>query len=406
MKRTYLACVGNANDPSTWSGIPFYFLDAARRSGILDEGLDLYANSLPWRLQRLLWNSVTAMHGRRLGGFQYSDYFLQRIYAPFQNKLTGSRLINFFQLYPTSIVRNTKIEKWFYIDMTLRQLFRCYGAAIDDRTADEAFLREEEGYMNAAGVLAHSHWAAKSVVEEYGVSADAVHVAVPGASFDMDAYREWDRSSSATPGNASLEPLRLVFVGKYSQRKGLDRLLAAVHIARARGASIVLRVIGLEKKDSPVEWRSEPGIEWFGFVKKRTEARRFLHAVADNDVGCLLSRAEAGGIVLREFHALGLPVIGPAVGGAPEHMFREASIQVAPEASDDAIADILVHLCNDRSALARMREHAWNHRHEALWDATVAKIVEFAPPGVPARSNFPELNGQAKDLHKEQWSSS
>jgi len=380
--RTYLTCVGDANDPATWSGIPFHFLDAARRRGLIDEGLGLYVSSPAWKLQRILWNAATLMRGRRSGGFQYSDSFLERIYGPFQNKLEGSRLINSSSLYPPSIVRNTTIEKWFYIDMTLRQLLREYGVAIDRRTANEAILREEEGYRNATGVLVHSHWAARSVIEEYGVSADRVHVAVPGANFDRDAYREWDESLAATQEDACRKALRLVFVGKYSHRKGLDRLFAAVHIARARGASIVLRIIGLDKKDSPMQWRNEPGIEWHGFLDKRREARRFLHAVAENDLGCLLSRAEAGGIALREFHALGLPVIGPAVGGSPEHMFSDASVQIAPETSDNAIAEILLHLCNDRSVLARMREHAWNRRHEALWDATVARIVKIVPPAV------------------------
>ena len=133
-----------------------------------------------------------------------------------------------------------------------------------------------------------------------------------------------------------------------------------------------------------MQWRNEPGVEWFGFLDKRTEARRFIHAVADNDLGCLLSRVEAGGMVLREFHALGLPVIGPAVGGSPEHMFSDASIHVTPEISDDAIAEILLRLYKDRSILARMREHAWNRRHEALWDATVARILELVQPEVAA----------------------
>jgi len=383
MKRTYLTCVGDANDPATWSGTPFHFLDAARKSGLIDEGLGLYVSSPAWKLKRLLWNAATLMRGRRLGGFQYSNYFLERIYAPFQNKLEGSRIMNFFQLYPPSIVRNAGIEKWFYLDMTLRQLVRCYGRVSDVRTANEAFLREEEGYRNATGVIAHSHWAARSVVEEYGVSANVVHVAVPGANFDTDTYREWDGCARTSPRNSDTEPLRLVFVGKYSRRKGLDRLLSAVHITRAQGASIVLRIIGLEEKDSPTEWRNEPGVEWFGFLDKRTEPRRFIQAVAENDLGCLLSRAEAGGMVLREFHALGLPVIGPAVGGSPEHMFSDASVQVGPETSDEAIAEILLNLYNDRSVLARMREHAWNRRHEALWEATVSRVLEFMPSEVP-----------------------
>jgi hypothetical protein len=96
MRRTYLACVGDANDPSTWSGIPYHFLDAARRGGMIDEGLNLSVNSPDWKMQRILWNAAKVVRGRRQGGFQYSTWFLERLYAPIQGKLAGSRLVSFF----------------------------------------------------------------------------------------------------------------------------------------------------------------------------------------------------------------------------------------------------------------------------------------------------------------------
>jgi glycosyltransferase involved in cell wall biosynthesis len=282
-------------------------------------------------------------------------------------------------MYPLSVVRNPSIEKWFYIDMTLRQLFACYGASLDYRTAAEAIAHETEGYKKAEGIITHSAWAAKSVTDDYGVSAERVHVVVPGANLDPVAYAVWDKEREIPSPAAASQSIKLVFVGKYWERKGLDRLLRALRIARHQGAAIHQRIIGLAPADVPTAYRNEPGVEWSGFLNKRTEAARFLRAVASADLGCLLSRAEAGGIVLREFHALGLPVIGPEVGGSPDHMFRGASIQVPPEAPDEVIGDILVGLCKDRSALEQMRERAWNSRHEALWDATCRGILDFWP---------------------------
>jgi glycosyltransferase involved in cell wall biosynthesis len=377
--KTCLAAIGDANDPTTWSGIPYHFLKAAQKVGLVDEGLRLCIAGGQRAVRRAAWSGFQLLRGRRYGGYQYQPCFLERLFSPIRGTIAGARVINCFQLFPPSVVRDGSVEKWFFIDMTLRQLFACYGAALDYRTAAEAIAREAEGFQKAEMVIAHSAWAARSVTDDYGIPAERVRVVVPGANFDPLVYAAWDKEQQMPGPLAAGQPIKLVFVGKYWERKGLDRLLRALRIARHRGAAIELRVIGLAPADVPPAYRNEPGVEWSGFLDKRTDAGRFLRAVASADLGCLLSRAEAGGIVLREFHALGLPVIGPAIGGSPDHMFPGASIPVPPDAPDEAIGDILVRLCKDRSALEQMRERAWNSRHEALWDATCRRILDFWP---------------------------
>lgn len=116
------------------------------------------------------------------------------------------------------------------------------------------------------------------------------------------------------------------------------------------------------------------GVEWTGFVDKRTETSHFLNLIADCDFGCQLSRAEAGGMAQREFHALGLGILGTDVGGASEHRFADASVTLPAQATDDEIAEVLVSLASDRSLVAQMKSNAWNRRREALWPAAVQQL--------------------------------
>ena len=91
-------------------------------------------------------------------------------------------------------------------------------------------------------------------------------------------------------------------------------------------------------------------------------------------MGCLLSRKEAGGIAIREYHALGLPVLAPDTGGAPEHTIPEASVLIPPEAEAEFIAKKILLLEKDREYLSRLKRSAWEKRRTVLWHETVNKI--------------------------------
>jgi glycosyltransferase involved in cell wall biosynthesis len=201
-----------------------------------------------------------------------------------------------------------------------------------------------------------------------------VHVVVPGANLNPDAYGAWDEIAQSDSGRDPDRAPRIVFVGKYWHRKGLDRLLEALQIARARGAAMSLRVIGCERNSLPAHLRGTTGVEWIGFVSKSRDPTRFNRLVAQCDVGCLLSRAEAGGIALREYHALGLAVLGPKTGGAPDHMFQDAAIMIEPTASAEVIAGRLLALEREPGKLELLRAAARGRRHEALWSSSIDKI--------------------------------
>lgn len=372
MTKTYLAAVGDVHDPITWSGIPYHFLQAGQALGFLDDGLRLTANGMPWKVRRILWNSWRGMTGRGVGGYQYSCSFLENLWKHERHRLRDARTINCFQLYPPSMVSNEQHRKLFYVDMTLKQLFEFYqvGSSIGSAIAREAIERERVGYQSAELMVGHSRWAAQSIIQDYGISPEKVHAIIPGANLDRTTYLQWYSTATCRMRNPH-DPLKLIFVGKYWDRKGLDRLLEALKLVHAEGKRYELTVMGCQRSTLPAHLQDVPNVNWVGFLDKSKEAQRFFDLVASADVGCLLSRAEAGGMVLREYHALGLIVMGTAVGGSPEHMFADAGKAFVPDDDAETIARWIVQLIDDHAFYASLREAAWKHRLQATWDETV-----------------------------------
>jgi glycosyltransferase involved in cell wall biosynthesis len=380
MSRVYLAAVGDVHDPITWSGIPYHFLQTAQAEGLIDHGLALTAEGPQWKQRRLLWNAWRVLTGRGRGGYQYSVSFLEQLWAAERSSLHDALVINCFQLYPPSMVSDKQIRKSFYIDMTLRQLFDDYGIAqtIGKSIAADALAREKAGYEAAELVVCHSQWAADSVVRDYSINANKVKAIVPGANIDRTALDAWQQQATMRV-RLSSDPLRLLFIGKYWDRKGLDRLLEALLLMDKETQQVHLQVMGCERSSLPTQLQNVPRVEWLGFVNKRTEMQRFLETVASADVGCLLSRAEAGGMVLREYHALGLIVLGTAVGGSPEHMFADAGQAFAASASAEEIAGWIKKLVQDHEYYVSLRTKAWEHRKQATWLETVKQWARLIP---------------------------
>jgi glycosyltransferase involved in cell wall biosynthesis len=369
----HLAAVGDVNSQATWSGIPFNMLAAGRALGVLDDGLPLACDGPSWTLRRCAWNVASLLRGS-LGGYQYSEAFLSALWR--QAALApGDTIVNCFQLYPQHIAADGRLTKWFCIDQTLHQLFSDYGAGplMSAGAREEILQREAAQYRAAAGVIAHSEWAADSVRRFYGIDPAKVFTVVAGANLDERLVEAWERLRAA-PANG---PLRLVFVGKDWRRKGLVRLIEAIIIARESGARISLTVIGPDADEIPQVYRALKDIDWLGPIDKSRDMARFIEIVGAHDAGCLLSKAEAGGIALREFHRLGLATLAPATGGAPEHAIAGATTLIAPSATPRDIAAVLRNLAARPDELQRQKDHAWRIRHSASWRVALVRIGEI-----------------------------
>lgn len=377
----FVAAVGDARDPGTWSGIPYHLSEAGKRTGFITDGLPLDTNGALLKARRLAWNLLRVATGDRRGGYQYSEEFLEFLWRPVRERIRGGTVLNCFQLFPPSVVADRDVGKWCFIDLSLTQVFDYYRLrdSVGHRIAADAIAREYDVYQKVKGVIAMSRFTADHLHAVYGVPQNKVHVVVPGANLDEAIYRRWEEGEgvrrNARTRDASV--LKLVMVTTDWRRKGLDRLLRALAQGRRGGLRMSLRVVGATREEVPADLAGVSGVEWLGRIGKRTNPGAFLSAVSDADVGCILPTYEAGGSVLREYHALGLAALATTAGGMPDFMFEDATIRVSPDAGDDEILAKLFEMERNRDAVEALRSAAWKRRHQALWQESVRQLQDL-----------------------------
>ncbi|MBO0729335.1 MAG: glycosyltransferase family 4 protein, partial [Acidimicrobiaceae bacterium] len=199
----------------------------------------------------------------------------------------------------------------------------------------------------AAVIVTWSHWAARSVVDDYDVPAERVHAVYPGV--DMEKFRPGLRDRGG--------PLRVLFVGGDFERKGGPDLVNAVASLPGRAEADIVT-----SRPAPV-----PDT---GLVRFHTDlgpnSEKLLELYAQADVFCLPSRGDCTPLAVAEAMACGLPIVGTTVGSIPDMVdHRRNGILVQPR-SPRELAEALGTLAGDpqlrktmgvNSRLVAEREH-------------------------------------------------
>lgn len=376
--RIAVAAIGNTNDVSTFGGTPYYCLQAGLSNETLVTGLDLSASPSRLSPRHIAWAGLSAMRTGSVRGYQYSQSFLEAIWRG--QRFDGiDCVLNLNQLFPESLFGNDRVRKWLYIDQTLNQLINYYefGKILGRRACSEIIASERAQLNRVDGIIVTSKWAASDVVASYGIDKRKVFIVPRGANIDclaMERFASKGYNRERDVISPSRDCLRLVFVGKDWQRKGLDRLLRAIPIARENGAKVELTVIGVDRSGIPASLAGLPGVAWLGYLDKSEHPDRYIESVSACDVGCLLSLREAGGISLREFHWLGLATIAPDTGGAPEFALAAATTLIQPEAPDGEVARVISKLAFDRQFLGTQKAASRSARDLFTWDHSTRQI--------------------------------
>jgi len=226
--------------------------------------------------------------------------------------------------------------------------------------------RQRRVYERARACCVTTGWVAHSLVADYGVPPEKVHVVGVGRNHDVaPAERDWSRP-------------RFLFVGKDWEGKNGPTLLRAFARVRAEAPEARLEVVG---HHPPLD---APGVTGHGFLALASAAGRERLERLYREATCFVlpSRYEASALVYVEAGAAGLPSIGTAVGGSRE-LIGEGGCVVDPR-DEDALVAAMLRLCDGDEA-RRLGEAARRRSDLFTWEAVGGRILRALQlPGAAA----------------------
>ncbi len=230
----------------------------------------------------------------------------------------------------------------------------------------------------AARFLCASSFTRRSLIEN-GAPASGIRVVPYGV--DLERYQP-DRSRRAAPG----AKLRLLFVGRINQRKGVKYLLEA------------LRLLKTDEVELTICGRVVDGLELFKSFADRVTIRpsvspaELVAAYQSADLFVFPSVAEGFGQVLLEALASGLPILSTTHTAAPDLIEHGVQGFIVEPRRPDLLAEKIEWAAEHRAELAAMgeraRERAARFTVERFRAGIVSAVREFMVELYPANAKL------------------
>lgn len=259
-------------------------------------------------------------------------------------------------------------------DMTVVQAVREGGAiyaGLSERQAAKWQQRQKRIYERAKACCVASHWAAESVVEDYGIPAEKVRVVGLGHNVAMEVpSRSWD-----TP--------HFLWVGSDWVRKSGPAIIEAFRRVRERYPDATLDLVGAHPEideDGVIGHGRLP----LGSAQGQSEYRDLLSRAT-----CYVmpSENEPLGIAYLDAASAGLPSIGTTRGGASDAVADGGRV-IDPDDSE-SLAAAMIELCDPETAQA-LGDRAHARAQLYTWRAVAERILKALSP---ARVDVDELAG-------------
>jgi glycosyltransferase involved in cell wall biosynthesis len=197
------------------------------------------------------------------------------------------------------------------------------------------------------------------------------------------------------PEPAEAGPLRLAYVGAWSERKGRRVLAEVVGSLQARGVDFSLRLLGTG--DEAAVLSSLPEAARPRVAITPAFANQDLPALlAGQEVFLFPTLFEGASVALLEAMACGLAPVATTVGSAPDVVVDgEEGVLVEP-GDPSAIVAALERLARDRGGLLEMRRRARRTARSFGWHDIAARTVRVYERVVAARSTASTKRGPTR----------
>ena len=159
------------------------------------------------------------------------------------------------------------------------------------------------------------------------------------------------------PARSADSPLRMVYCGRLVRGKGLDELVTGFAAAHRQGCEAMLTIVGSGAEEQRVrarvtQLRLDHAVTFAGAAHGEAKAR----LLRQGDVFVLPSYSEGLPFALLEAMAAGNAVIATRVGAIPDVVLPGIHGMLVPPRDATALADAIVRMSRDRTALASMQQ--------------------------------------------------
>lgn len=238
-------------------------------------------------------------------------------------------------------------------------------SGLNEAQRAQLFASETAALAEVAAVIATSPATARLLVQDYGVPAARLSVALPGT----------DPCPRAT---GTGRPLRLLAVGSVIPRKAHGVLVDA--LADLRAQDWTCHIVGATDRDAQETAQVEARIAAHGLGARirltgALSPERLADEFAAADLFVSASLFEGYGMGLTEALAHGLPVVATRAGAIPDTVPAEAALLAEP---GDALslAAALRRLLDAPEQRCRLADAAWHYGQSLpTWTQTAATLL-------------------------------
>ncbi len=339
-------CSGDPTAPETWSGTPSEVIHGLGELGVQVQSIDVNAPRPISRVMSLLAGGAMAPSIARAGMLPtrpllQSTGSLGPAVAAMRSRvaerrLRGSPRLDGLIQIGTGYTVTTTVPVVTFEDMTIVQA-RHAGytgwRSMPARAVAACVARQQDAYQRARACCVTSHWAGSSIISDYGIPPEKVHVVGVGRNFEPEAAVEHDWS-----------PPRFLFAGREWERKNGPRVLQAFARLRAEVPDAQLDVVG---EHPPLRG---DGVVGHGVLRLAEDSDRSRLADLFAGATCFVmpSLHEASAQAYVEASAWGIPSIVTPNGGSAE-LVGDGGIVVDP-LDDDALLEAMRALCDPTTA--------------------------------------------------------
>jgi glycosyltransferase involved in cell wall biosynthesis len=367
--RVAVASVGDPESPATWSGTSAGILGGLRELGVATSAVDL---EFPRGVEQAVLAAAALPTRNRFDAHGAALSIAARGLLARRRLSPSDGVIQIGTTF--ALPRDTR-----YVtleDMTLRQA--CTIHPVFSRMSAPGVRaweqRRADIYAGARMCAVSSHWAADSLVEDYGVPRDRIAVVGLGSNHDV---QPGERARERRP--------RFLFVGIDWERKGGPVLLRAFARVRRTHPDAVLDLVG---GHPPVE---QEGVTAHGVLSLERAADRRLMGELFAGASCLVvpSRVEPFGIVYLEAASAGVPSIVGSEGGAREAIGDDGGIVVAPGDETELMRAML--RMADPEAARRMGDAVRERSALYTWPKVAERLLRALGLPAPDRRSLAEF---------------